>query len=159
MIICISQGLQPITSYNYGAGKYKRVKSAYLFASTCGFVIALIAFLLFQFVPRQIISIFGNGSESYFQFSISYFRIFLFFTFINFMQPITSNFFTSIGKPKKGTFLSLTRQILFLLPLLIILPLFMGIDGIMYSGPIADGLAGAVAIFMVWNEFRTKPFR
>ena len=55
--------------------------------------------------------------------------------------------------------LFLTRQILFLLPLLIILPLFMGIDGIMYSGPIADGLAGAVAIFMVWNEFRTKPFR
>ena len=159
LIIGISQGLQPITSYNYGAGKYKRVKSAYLFASTCGFVIALIAFLLFQFVPRQIISIFGNGSESYFQFSISYFRIFLFFTFINFMQPITSNFFTSIGKPKKGTFLSLTRQILFLLPLLIILPLFMGIDGIMYSGPIADGLAGAVAIFMVWNEFRTRPFR
>ena len=159
LIIGISQGLQPITSYNYGAGKYKRVKSAYLFASTCGFVIALIAFLLFQFVPRQIISIFGNGSESYFQFSISYFRIFLFFTFINFMQPITSNFFTSIGKPKKGTFLSLTRQILFLLPLLIILPLFMGIDGIMYSGPIADGLAGAVAIFMVFNEFRTRPFR
>lgn len=158
-IIGISQGLQPITSYNYGAEKYKRVKSAYLFASTCGFVIALIAFLLFQFVPRQIISIFGNGSESYFQFSISYFRIFLFFTFINFMQPITSNFFTSIGKPKKGTFLSLTRQILFLLPLLIILPLFMGIDGIMYSGPIADGLAGVVAIFMVWNEFRTRPFR
>lgn len=75
------------------------------------------------------------------------------------MQPITSNFFTSIGKPKKGTFLSLTRQILFLLPLLIILPLFMGIDGIMYSGPIADGLAGVVAIFMVWNEFRTRPFR
>ena len=159
LIIGISQGLQPITSYNYGAGKYKRVKSAYLFASTCGFVIALIAFLLFQFVPRQIISIFGNGSESYFQFSISYFRIFLFFTFINFMQPITSNFFTSIGKPKKGTFLSLTRQILFLFPLLIILPLFMGIDGIMYSGPIADGLAGVVAIFMVWNEFRTRPFR
>lgn len=159
LIIGISQGLQPITSYNYGAGKYKRVKSAYLFASTCGFVIAFIAFLLFQFVPRQIISIFGNGSENYFQFSISYFRIFLFFTFINFMQPITSNFFTSIGKPKKGTFLSLTRQILFLLPLLIILPLFMGIDGIMYSGPIADGLAGAVAIFMVFNEFRTRPFR
>lgn len=57
------------------------------------------------------------------------------------------------------TLLFLTRQILFLLPLLIILPLFMGIDGIMYSGPIADGLASAVAILMVWNEFRTRPFR
>ena len=151
--------IDTFTNYLDKTNLSENSKSAYLFAATCGFVIALIAFLLFQFVPRQIISIFGNGSESYFQFSISYFRIFLFFTFINFMQPITSNFFTSIGKPKKGTFLSLTRQILFLLPLLIILPLFMGIDGIMYSGPIADGLAGAVAIFMVFNEFRTRPFR
>ena len=72
------------------------------------------------------------------------------------MQPITSNFFTSIGKPKKGTFLSLTRQILFLLPLLIILPLFMGIDGIMYSGPIADF---AMIFWLCWYGHIQRPFR
>ena len=137
-IIGISQGLQPITSFNYGAKKYQRVRSAYLFAITCGFGLALVAFLLFQFAPRQIISIFGNGSEEYYRFAVNYFHIYLFCTFINFMQPISSNLFTSIGKPKRGTFLSLTRQIIFLLPLLLIIPLFVGIDGIMYAGPVAD---------------------
>lgn len=158
-IIGISQGLQPITSFNYGAQKYHRVKSAYRFAVTCGAILACAAFLLFQFAPRQIISIFGNASEEYYNFSVAYFHIFLFFTFINFLQPITSNFFTSIGKPKKGTFLSLTRQILFLLPLLLIFPLFMGIDGIMYSGPVADCMAGIVAILMIWREFRQERYR
>ncbi len=69
-------------------------------------------------------------------------------------QPITSTFFTSIGKPVKGIFLSLTRQILFLLPLVIVLPLLMGIDGILYAGPIADGLAAVVTVVMAWAEFR-----
>jgi len=157
-IIGISQGLQPIISFNYGSKQYNRVKSAYLFAITCGFLLAMIAFLLFQFAPRQIISIFGNGSEEYYSFAINYFHIFLFCTFINFMQPISSNFFTSIGKPKRGTFLSLTRQIIFLLPLILIIPLFIGIDGIMYAGPIADLLAGIVAVVMIWQEFRTKEY-
>lgn len=153
-VIGISQGLQPITSFNYGAKKYKRVKTAYTFAIKCGFALAIVAFLLFQLVPRQIISIFGNGSEEYYTFAINYFHIFLFFTFINFMQPITSNFFTSIGKPKIGTFLSLTRQIIFLLPLLIVIPLFIGIDGVMYSGPVADFFAGVICAVMVVKEFR-----
>ena len=112
-IIGISQGLQPIVSFNYGAGKYKRVKSAYLQAITIGGVMAVTAFLMFQFAPRQIISIFGEGSEEYYQFAINYFHIFLFATFINFMQPISSNFFTAIGKPGRGVFLALTRQIIF----------------------------------------------
>lgn len=77
------------------------------------------------------------------------------FTFLNCLQPISSNFFTAIGKPQKGIFLSLTRQILFLLPLIVILPLFMGIDGIMYSGPIADFIAGVVTILMIYIQFRT----
>lgn len=158
-IIGISQGLQPIVSFNYGAGKYKRVKSAYLQAITVGAVMAVLAFLLFQFAPRQIISIFGEGSEEYYQFAINYFHIFLFSTFINFMQPISSNFFTAIGKPGRGVFLSLTRQIIFLLPLLVIFPLFMGIDGIMYAGPIADFIAGVVAIGMVAAELKRKEYK
>ena len=89
-----------------------------------------------------------------FKFATEYFRIFLFFTFLNCFQPISSNFFTAIGKPRKGIFLSLTRQILFLLPLLIIFPMFIGIDGIMFSGPIADLIAGLVTIFMVYIEFK-----
>lgn len=158
-IIGISQGLQPIVSFNYGAGKYKRVQEAYKTAITYGFVISILAFIMFQVFPRNIISVFGDGSEEYFKFAIQYFRIFLFFTFLNFVQPITSNFFTAIGKPRSGIFLSLTRQILFLLPLIVVFPLIVGIDGIMYAGPVADLMAGVVGITMVLREFKEKEYR
>ena len=153
-VIGLSQGLQPIASFNYGAGKKGRVKEAYIKAISIGAVLAVIAFLMFQFFPRQIISIFGDGSELYYQFAIRYFHVFLFFTFVNFMQPITSNFFTAIGKPKVGSFLALTRQILFLLPLILLFPLFLEIDGIMYAGPVADCLAAVVCFIMVYRELR-----
>jgi Na+-driven multidrug efflux pump len=158
VVVGLSQGLQPIVSFNYGASKYSRVKRAYLQAITTGFVVSLAAFLVFQFCPRQIISLFGDGSEEYYRFAINYFHIFLFFTFVNFMQPISSNFFTAIGKPKVGMFLSLTRQIIFLLPFLLILPLFLGIDGLMYAGPIADFMAASVSIFMVIRELKRKEY-
>lgn len=153
-VIGLSQGLQPIASFNYGAGKKGRVKEAYIKAVSIGAVLAVIAFFMFQFFPRQIISIFGDGSELYYQFAIRYFHVFLFFTFVNFMQPITSNFFTAIGKPKVGSFLALTRQILFLLPLILLFPLFLGIDGIMYAGPVADCLAAVVCFIIVYRELR-----
>lgn len=153
-IIGLSQSLQPIASFNYGAKQYIRVKQAFQKAFFAGAILSIAAFVLFQTCPRQIISIFGEGSEEYFLFSISYFKIFLFFTFWNFMQPITSNFFTAIGKPQRGTFLSLTRQVIFLIPLILILPLFVGIHGVMYAGMVSDGLAGIVAIIMMLREFR-----
>jgi Na+-driven multidrug efflux pump len=157
-IIGLSQGLQPIASFNYGAGKYHRVKEAYAKAIGCGAVIAVVAFILFHFFPRQIISIFGNGTQMYYAFAIRYFRVFLFFTFLNFMQPISSNFFTAIGKPARGSFLALTRQIIFLLPLILIFPLFMGIDGVMYAGPIADCMAAVVAMIMVTKELHRAEY-
>lgn len=158
-IIGISQGLQPITSFNYGAKKYERVKEAYLKAIGCGAVLAMAAFLMFQIFPRQIISVFGDGSEKYFQFAVDYFHIFLFFTFVNFLQPISSNFFTSIGKPKRGSFLALTRQIIFLLPLVVLFPLFMGIDGVMYAGPVADCLAAIVTAVMITKELNRSVYQ
>lgn len=158
-VIGLSQGLQPIAGFNYGAKNYGRVREAYRRDIICGASLAVVAFLMFQIFPRQIISVFGSGSEVYYQFAENYFHIFLFFTFVNFMQPISSNFFTAIGKPVRGAFLALTRQILFLLPLIIILPLFMGIDGIMYAGPAADFLAAAVAAVMVMRELKRKEYR
>lgn len=157
-VIGLSQALQPIVSFNYGAKKYNRVKKATLLACLYGLGISVIAFIAFFFFPRPIISIFGNGSDTYFDFAIMYFRVFLFFTFLNFTQPIISNFFTAIGKPKIGVFLSLTRQILFLLPLVVILPTFLGIDGLLYAGPIADGLAGVICILMMLKEFKKKEY-
>ncbi len=158
-LIGISQGLQPIVSFNYGAGKYGRVKEAFQKAVISCFILSMTAFLAFQFFPGQIISVFGDGSEEYYRFAVSYFRIFLLFTFINFLQPIASNFLTSIGKPKRGIFLSLTRQIIFLLPLLLLFPLFMGIDGIVYAGPAADLTAALTSIVMVTAEFRRSEYK
>ncbi len=154
VIIGISQGMQPIASFNYGAQKYDRVKKVYKLAIISGSIVALGAFLIFQLTPRPIVSLFGLGSELYYSFTIAYFRIFMFFTFLNCIQPVSSNFFTAIGKPKKGVFLSLTRQIIFLLPLIVLLPLFLGIDGIMYAGPVADFAAFAVSLVMIASEFK-----
>ena len=153
-VIGISQGLQPIVSFNFGAQKYDRVKDAYKKAVFAATAISIVAFLCFQLFPRQIIGIFGSGSEEYLHFAERYFRIFLFFTFLNGIQPVSSNFFISIGAPKKGIFLSLTRQIIFLLPLLLIFPYLFGIDGVMYTAPIADLAAASVSIVMVVREFK-----
>ncbi len=155
IVIGIGQGTQPIESFNYGAKNYKRVREAYKMACIAGGSISLVSFLLFQMFPRQILAAFGDGTAGYFEFGEKYFRVFLFFTCLNFLQPITSTFFTSIGKAIKGVFLSLTRQILFLLPLLFILPAMMGIDGILYAGPISDAVAAVIAVSMVLFEFRT----
>ncbi len=154
VIIGIAQGSQPVESFNYGAKNYKRVKDAYRLAAVSGGVISLASFALFQAVPRQLLELFGEGSPEYFEFGVKTFRVMLFFTWLNFMQPITSTFFTSIGKAIKGVFLSMTRQILFLLPLILFLPVFLGIDGILVAGPIADVLSGITAVIMVIFEFK-----
>ena len=153
IVIGLAQGTQPIESFNYGAKNFNRVKKAYRLAVVAGAIVSIAAFALFQLIPRQILSLFGEGSETYFEFGVKFFRVFLFFTWINCLQPITSTFFTSIGKPIKGVFLSMTRQIIFFVPFLIILPLKFGIDGIVYTGPIADLLSAIVAFLMVHYDF------
>ena len=152
--IGISQGCQPIWGFNYGAHNYDRVREAYKKAFAICIVLGVVFFGCFQLFPRQIVSIFGSGSEAYFHFAERYFRIFMFVTFLNGIQPMSSGFFTSIGKSKLGIVVSLTRQIIFLLPLILIFPLFMGIDGVMYAGPIADGAAALVAIIFAEREMK-----
>ncbi len=154
IIIGIAQGSQPVESFNYGAGNYKRVKDAYRLAVIAGGSISVCSFILFQTLPRQLLALFGEGSAEYFEFGVKTFRVMLLFTWLNFLQPITSTFFTSIGKAIKGVFLSMTRQIIFLLPLILFLPVIWGIDGILVAGPIADCLSGVTAVIMVICEFR-----
>lgn len=153
IVIGLSQGAQPIISFNYGARKYSRVKEAYLKAAGAATIVAILGVICFQVFPRQIISLFGNGDELYYKFAVKFFRIYLFCTFFNGLQPVTSNFFTSIGKATKGIFLSMTRQIIFLVPLILVFPIFMGIDGVIFAGPISDAAAGILAILLVSREF------
>ena len=154
MAICIgiSQGCQPIWGFNYGAKKYDRVRLAYRYSVIACTAIATVFFLCFQLFPHQIVSIFGTGSDLYFQFAERYLKIFMFMTFANGIQPMSSGFFTSIGKAKLGIVMSLTRQVLFLMPLIVVFSLIMGIDGVMYAGPIADAAAFVLAILFARRE-------
>ena len=152
IIVGISQGVQPIIGFNYGARKYDRVKQAYLLAIRWNFVISAVGFLLFQLFPRPIISIFGSGEELYFDFAVLFMRTFLFMVIVNGVQVLSSSFFTAIGKALKGLLLSLTRQVFFLIPLILILPLWLGIFGVLLAGPIADFIAFVVSVLLGKKE-------
>lgn len=153
-IIGSGQGSQPIIGFNYGAKNYDRVIETYKLTVSITTIIALISFLIFQIFPRQVVSIFGDGSELYFQFAERYMRVYMALMIVNGIQPVSGTFFTSIGKAFKGAFIAMTRQLLFLLLLIIILPRIFGIDGIMYAGPIADGIALIVTIIFVSLEIK-----
>ena len=154
LAICIgiSQGAQPIWGFNYGARKYDRVHQTYRYSATACTIIATIFFLCFQLFPHRIIGMFGGGSDLYFRFAENYLRIFMLLTFANGIQPMSAGFFTSIGKATLGIIMSLTRQVIFLLPLVVIFPMFMGIDGVMYAGPIADTAAFILAVVFARKE-------
>ena len=159
IVIGLAQGNQPIVSFNYGAKNFSRVKEAYYRTMLTAFVVSVVGFIIFQTIPDKILLLFGRGSELYVEFGCLFFRRFYFFIFLFFIQMISSNFFTAIGKPLKGVFLSLTRQVIYLIPLMLIFPLFLGIDGILLAQPTADALAIATAVLMVVIEFRNPEFR
>ena len=153
-VIGLGQGCQPISSFNYGARSFERVKKVLKTALVCNIIIAVVFFTLFQSLPRQIISIFGQGSPEYYEFATRYLRIFMFMTFTNGLQPLASGYFTSTGRAKMGIFVTLTRQIIFLIPLLLIFPVFFGIDGVVYAGPIADFAAATLASIFFIREYK-----
>ena len=157
VVIGIIQGAQPIFGYNYGAKNYKRVRDTLKLAIISSFIFSLFAFALFMFAPRPLISLFGEGSELYFDFGTKYLRVFLFFTFLNGIQIASTTFFQAIGKAVKGAILSLIKQVIFLLPLLIILPIFLGVEGVMFAAPISDFIAFISATIMLFFELKHMP--
>ncbi|MCI8908308.1 MAG: MATE family efflux transporter [Angelakisella sp.] len=154
IIIGISQGTQPIIGFNYGAGRYCRARDTYWLAIRWNLVISAAGFVLFQFFPRQLLSFFGKGNELYYQFAVHFMRVFLLMVLVNGVQLLSSNFFAAIGKPLKGMFLSMTRQVLFLMPLLVALPLVFGLEGILYAGPAADLAAFLVTLGFIVREMQ-----
>lgn len=150
----INQGTQPILGYNYGAGNYDRVKETYKKSVLINVIVAAVSLFTFQVFPRHIISIFGSGDELYFEFATKVMRIFLSMIIAVGIQFVSSNFFASIGQPIKGVILSFSRQILLFIPLMLVLPLFMGIDGVIYAAPISDFTACLIAVFFIVREFR-----
>lgn len=152
--IGLAHGCQPIWSFNMGAKNYKRVKKAYKNALKLALAVNFISFLLFQTFPREIISIFGAGEELYFQFAERYMRIFMMMVIVSGVQPLSINYFTSIGNTKQGIIHSLSRHDFFMIPLMLLFPIRFGIDGALYAGPIADSLACILALTMVTLNFR-----
>lgn len=150
----LAQGCQPIWSFNMGAKNYKRVKDTYKTALIFALCISAAAFLLFQIFPRQIVAIFGSGEELYFQFAERYMRIFMMMICVFGVQPLSVNFFTGTGNMRQGILLSLSRQGFFLIPLLFLLPLWFGLDGALYAGPIADFLAFVLSLVLVSQNFK-----
>lgn len=154
IIVGISQGTQPIISFNYGAGQYDRVRGAYALAVKISLAISAVGFVAFEFFPRQIVALFGTGDPLYFEFAVLFMRCYLFLVVVNCVQLLSSNFFAAIGKPIRGVLLSLTRQVFFLVPLLLILPHFFGLTGILFTAPIADGIAFVTSVLVVRGEMR-----
>lgn len=150
----LAQGCQPIWGFNLGAKNYERVKEAYKKALCVAVCIGLAAFLAFQVFPRQIVSIFGSGDELYYEFAVKYMRIYLMLVFAQTVQPLSVNYFTGIGNVRQGILISLSRQGFLLLPMLVIFPMFFGIDGVLYAGPVSDFLACVLALSLVLYNFR-----
>ncbi|SMO31852.1 MATE family efflux transporter [Melghirimyces algeriensis] len=144
----ISLGIQPIIGYNFGAKSYERVKSILVAAIAFSTVIATVASLFIYFVPESLVAIF-NQSEELIQFGSHAMVIFLLLTPLIGFQIIGAGYFQALGKAKQSIFLSLTRQVLILIPALLILPRFFGLQGVFISGPISDFCSAVISVAFV----------
>ena len=154
IIIGIAAGSQPILGYNYGAKKFDRVKQTLKIVLGSSVIISTIAFILFQTIPDKLILIFGSGDENYMEFACLAFRTYLLLCIFNGVQIPSGIFFQAIGKSTKSAILSLSRQIVILIPSMIILSHIFGIMGVLAAGPVADGLAFILAAILLASEIK-----
>lgn len=157
VVIGVVQGSQPICSFNYGARKYTRVRETVRLLMISTTVLSTVVFLLIQCFPRQIMSLFGEGTEEYFEFAIRYVRGFAAVMFLNGLQTSCTTFFPSIGKAWKGSVISLSKQLVLLVPLLILLTQWMGLNGVIIATPVSDALAFMIAASFLFVEMKHMP--
>lgn len=155
IVVGLAVGSQPILGYNYGAENYDRVKETLKTTLKISLIISTVAFILFQTIPDKLISIFGKGDELYIEFACMSFRIYLMLVIFNGVQIPSGIFFQAIGKSLKSAILSLSRQIAFLIPAMIILGKFLGLKGVLFAGPVADSLAFILSIILIKHELKT----
>lgn len=153
IVMGVNQGMQPIAGYNYGAGLYSRVMEVLKKAIIIATVIMATGFLLIELFPHGVASVFTTDNELT-DLAVTGLRlVFMFYPLVGF-QMVTSTFFQSIGKPGKAIFLSVTRQVLFLIPCLLILPGLWGINGVWLSMPIADIVSVIVSLTLLINQIK-----
>ena len=152
LIIGMTQGVQPIVGYNYGAKYYERVRQTIFLALKIGFGLSFVTWAVFEIFPLQIIQLFGNGNDLYFEFGIRYMRYFMLFTLINGITILITTFFPAIGKAKTGAFLSLARQLLILLPVMLLMTYIFGVEGMMFATPVSDVISLVLCLFFFKRE-------
>ncbi len=157
LIVGIVLGCQPIIGYNVGAKNRARVKRLYLYILLCTLVIGAVATLVFELAPLAVVGMFGapkfSDPELYNEFAVKLFRIFLMLVVFNGVVKMSSIFFQAAGKPVRAAVASCVRDILCFLPLALVLPLRLGIDGILWAAPISDAAAFAVAVAFTITYF------
>lgn len=153
IVMGLNQGMQPIAGYNFGARQYERVNKVLKLTIIYATGVTSLGFLVGMLVPDVVVSIFTSDAELIGLSANGLRIVVMFFPIIGF-QMVTSNFFQSIGMVGKAIFLSLTRQMLILLPCLLILPQFFGVEGVWYSMPVSDLLASLIALMMLVMQFR-----
>lgn len=152
-IFGINQGCQPIIGFNYGAKKYKRAKETFKYATMAACVICIIGFTIIQCFPTQIISLFNNDPKLT-NLAMRGIRIYLLMMPIVGINIVATSYYQSIGKAKVSMFVSLLRQVILLIPFTIILPKFMGLDGVWAAGACADSLSVIITLILLRKEFK-----
>lgn len=154
VIIGLNVGAQPILGYNKGMGQPERIKKTYLLTVGWASAISVLGWGVLQLFPELILMAFGRSTPEFNEFTIKCTRIFLFGVFAAGFQIISSNYFQATGRPVKATMLAMSRQIFLLSPLVLIFPLFWGLDGILYAGPVADIIAALITGCFIFREMR-----
>ena len=152
ILLGIATGTQPILGFNYGAKNFKRVKKALEIALIASEVVSILAFLIFQFAPMSVVILFGSEEGLYNEFAVKAFRIFLMLCPLTGFQTMAAVYLQAVGKPVKSGILSLARQIIFFIPAALLLPLALGVDGVLWTGPVADGLAFLLSLALLICE-------
>ena len=152
LIIGMTQGVQPIVGYNYGAKHYLRVRQTIFLALKIGFGLSFVTWAVFEIFPLQIIQLFGNGNDLYFEFGVRCMRYFMLFTLINGITILITTFFPAIGKAKTGAFLSLARQLLILLPVMLLMTYIFGVEGMMFATPVSDVISLVLCLYFFKRE-------
>lgn len=153
-IFGINQGCQPIIGFNYGARKFERAKKTFIYATIAATIICSIGGILIQLFPQLAISIFNNDAELT-GLAVKGLRIYLLMMPIVGINIVATSYYQSVGKAKMSMFVSLLRQVILLIPFTLILPKFMGLDGVWAAGACADLLSVVITIILIAKEFKS----
>jgi putative MATE family efflux protein len=153
-IIAISQGAQPIIGYNYGAKKFKRVKETVKITLIAATIVSLIGFFVIFFASTQIMTLFSSKDTEFIKFGSHALRIFLLLLPIVGLQFVGANYFQAVNKPKFAVILALSRQLIILIPAMLILPLFFKLDGLLYAAPLSDFISTIITMTCLFFEIR-----